>query len=169
MIFFKHCYYRNPHQWGVLGLPDNRASCGDFAAYKPGTYVALAQDIAGKGEYAGQIFAICTLLHMIGRTKDYGNPAEITNEDYKRWPECLVIHQLAFIVPKPYRDFGNGALSMEAQSHGRFFQISCGDEVKEWLQTQKLEPIPNIYRSPQAGKAIEQFPAYKINPFPNSV
>lgn len=167
MIFFKHCYYSNPHEWGVLGLPDHSTGLGDFDAYKPGMPVVLAQDMAGQEEYAGHIFAVCTLLHIVGRTKRYGNPRVITKENIAQWPECLVIHELAFVNPVSYREFGNGGLAREAQSHGRLFQISCGDEVKAWLRHQKLEPITNVYHSSEAKEAIAMLSQYHTTPFSN--
>lgn len=56
MIFFKHCHYANPQEWGVHGLPDNNTSHKAFGNYKPNSLVLLAQDSRAKGEYMRTVF-----------------------------------------------------------------------------------------------------------------
>jgi hypothetical protein len=86
MVYFKHCYYPIPEQWGVLGLPKNQKAGTALRNYLPNTPVLLAQAQSAMGDLRGKIFAVCTLKSDIedGLTNKYGNPEVIVTEFWLR-------------------------------------------------------------------------------------
>ena len=140
MIWFKHCYWPEPDQWGVLGLPKGQCAKTVLKNFSCGDRVLLALTRGADSEMRGNICWVCTLHYCFGTIARIVNP-EVPPERYQRWPEAITIDRLWKIEPLDYCSIANGKLAEEVQrQRGKLFKIEYGqEELASWLASATLQ------------------------------
>lgn len=151
-LWFKHCYTTNVDEWGCIGLPGNQTArriLGGPDGYRRGDRVLLALTRQVDSPFAGNIFGVCTLLHLDRPT------VEIVPEQLRRqaetWPNGIPVHRVWRTEPIDYAvSPGSATLAGAAQGHvGKLFKISdepTGTSLQQWLESALQEEL-KVYRS----------------------
>ena len=156
MVCFKHCYYPEAYEWGVLGLAKQRASTA-LKIYKQSPTILLAQTKEMGGVCSGKIFAICTILSLSGSTKELGSPDVIQPDDSTQWTECLVIGKYWHVDPIEYADFGEEVAAQARKNRGKLFRIEDDMAVQDWLATAIRTEELKVYQSQKTRDYLDRW------------